>query len=155
MQKIIQVDSLIENEIVIDLIAEEDLKKITKSRYFFNWKTEKKNLIYKLSIVGSDDILGVMSLIHIPEEMRFQINLLAVSIENRGIKKEYEGIAGNLIAYACRECQKLYGIDACVSLVPKTVLKNHYILKYGMLDSGAHVALMGRSLLKIQDKYNI
>ena len=141
--------------VVIEPIRSEDYKLITKSRYWFNWRTEKENSVYKLRIEGSEEILGIMSLVYFEEEKRFQINLLAVSKENRGSKREYEGIAGNLIAFACREILKLHGINGCVSLEPKTVLKIHYIKKYGMLDAGHQVFLEGPSLLKILSKYKL
>jgi hypothetical protein len=141
--------------VVIDPIRTEDYKVITKTRYWFNWRTEKENSVYKLRIDGSDAILGLISLVYFEGEERFQINLLAVSKENRGSKKEYEGIAGNLIAYACREILKLHGLSGCVSLEPKTLLKPHYIKKYGMLDAGYQVFLEGPSLLKLLSKYKL
>lgn len=49
-----------------------------------------------------------------------EIYLLAVSKESRGKNKRYEGIVGNLIAFACREAIRLYGEIACVSLISKT-----------------------------------
>jgi hypothetical protein len=108
-----------------------------------------------LTLAGSNDILGLMSLIHYEEEKRFAINLLAVSKENRGKQKTYEHIAGNLIAYACREALRLYALDGCVSLVPKTELKNHYIKKYGMLDASWQLFLEGRSLLNLLNMYEV
>ncbi len=141
--------------VFVELVNPEDFKLITKKRYWFNWKVEKGNWVYKLRIEGSDDILGVMSLVYIKEEERVQINLLAVSKENRGKGKEYEGIAGNLIAFACREILKLHGIRGCVSLVPKDILKSHYMKKYRMLDAGYQVFLEGSSLLKLLRDNNV
>jgi hypothetical protein len=140
---------------IIALVDDRDYRKITKSRYWFDWKTEKGYLVYKLTLAGSNDILGLMSLIHYEEEKRFAINLLAVSKENRGKQKTYEHIAGNLIAYACREALRLYALDGCVSLVPKTELKNHYIKKYGMLDASWQLFLEGRSLLNLLNMYEV
>lgn len=105
----------------IKQLNDDDYKAITKSRFYFNWKTEKSNDVYKL--VLGDEILGVMSCIHYQEEERIEIVLLAVSRENRGRDKKYERIAGNLIAFACKEAMKYHGINGCVSLVPKTSLK--------------------------------
>lgn len=142
-------------KVVIETVSYKDYKLITKKRFWFDWRTEKGNSVYKLRMEGSDDILGLMSLVYFEEEERFQINLLAVSKENRGSKKEYEGIAGNLIAFACREILKLHGINGCVSLEPKTLLKTYYIKKYGMLDAGYQVFLEGSSLLKLLSKYKV
>jgi len=128
---------------------------ITKARYFFNWKTEKKYPVYKLSIIGDKEILGLMSTEHFRNEKRLEIKLLAVSRENRGKHKKYEGIAGNLIAYACREAIRLYAENACVSLIPKDVIRNHYMKKYGMIEAGRHVFLEGQPLFRLLRTYKV
>ncbi|TPG36150.1 N-acetyltransferase [Flavobacterium pectinovorum] len=155
MQKITQVKDNSEFEIIIELLTKDDYKKITKSNYYFNWKTEQENDVYKLRIIDSEEILGLMSLINFPHEQRLQISLLTVSKENRGKNKKYDHIAGNLIAYACREAIKLDGQDGCVSLHPKTKLKKHYMKKYGMADGGLQIFLEGLDLFILLKKYNI
>lgn len=149
MQKITHLETTVKNDIVIELVTEEDFKSITKAKYFFDWKKEKKNIIYKLRVDGTDEILGLMALIHFEQEKRCEIKLLSVSKDNRGKNKKYEGIAENLIAFACREAVKMYAENACVSLFPKTELKNHYMRKYGMLDAGRQIFLEGISLFKL------
>jgi hypothetical protein len=67
-----------EHNVVIVSLTDQDYGKIQKSKYFFDWKTEKENEVYKLTIAGSDEILGLISLIE-HEDKRIQINLLAVS----------------------------------------------------------------------------
>ena len=145
----------IKHKVVIEPVLDKDYKGITKKRYFFNWKTEKKYDVYKIRRVGNDDILGVMSLMNHAGEKRIEIKLLAVSFENRGNKKQYEGIAGTLIGFACREAVKYYGNEACVSLVPKTEIKEHYISKYGMINAGDQIFLEGLPLLKILKNYEL
>jgi hypothetical protein len=81
-----------------------------------------------------------------------EIILLAASKENRGKVKKYDGIAENLIAFACREAVKLFAENACVSLYPKTELKKHYIEKYGMLNAGKQLYLEGLSLYRLLRK---
>ncbi|MBN8702736.1 MAG: N-acetyltransferase [Bacteroidetes bacterium] len=130
-----------------------DYKLISKSKFFFNWETEKKRSVFKLTKLNSEEILGLISLIVIKKEKRIEINLLSVSKENRGRKQKYKGIAGALIAYASREAIKLFGHEACVSLTPKTELKAHYINKYQMLDAGRQVFLEGRFLTNIIKEY--
>ena len=140
--------------IKIEPLADNDYAKLTKSRYFFDWKTEREFETFKLFIQGSDEILGAMSLIE-QEDKRLQINLIAVSKENRGKEKVYEGITGNLIAWACREAVKRFGEDACISLVPKTILKSHYKKAYGMLDAGISLFLSDEALLKILKRFKL
>lgn len=127
--------------------------KITRARFYFNWKTEKDNEVYKLSIKGSEDILGLVSLF-VHADKRVEIKLLAVSNENRGKNKLYSRVAGNLIAWACREAVKRFGEDACVSLVPKTALVKHYMSAYGMLQAGRSLFLSEEPLLNLLDTFN-
>lgn len=115
----------------------EDFKVLTIKRYFFSWKHWKgKAELYKLCLADEDDILGIMALTNIPGDKRIEIKLLASSKENAGSKKIYDGFAGCLIAYACRESVKRYAGEGCVSLIPKTELKPKYMAKYGMPDAG-------------------
>lgn len=136
----------------IDRLTIKEFVSITKARYFFNWKTE--NEVFKIYIKGTQDILGLVSLIVHEEEKRIEINLLAVSIENRGKNKVFEGIAGNLIAWACREAVKKFGEDACISLVPKTGLIKHYKNAYGMMNAGRSLFLSDTPLLNLIETYN-
>jgi hypothetical protein len=155
VQRITHLETSVRSNVLIELVTEEDYKIITKAKYFFDWKLEKQNSVYKLRIDGSDEILGIMSLIHIKHEERFEIKLLAVAKENRGKNKKYEGIDENLIAFACREAIKTDAEKACVSLFPKTELKAHYIEKYGMLDAGKQIYLDGVSLFKLLEKNEV
>jgi hypothetical protein len=151
---IIESKSRKEYAVKIERITKSDYSKATKSAYFFDWKTEKQNEVFKINIQGSDEILGLMSLTEQPDK-RIHINLLAVSKENRGKEKIYEGIAGNLIAWACREAVKRSGEEACVSLVPKTNLIKHYKTEYGMLQGGKSLFLSDDALLVILDRFKL
>lgn len=152
MQKITQLSSHLHKTVIVESVINQDWKAITQTKYFFDWNTEKNKLVYKLRLSNSDEILGLMSLERFDSDYRIQINLLAVSKENRGKLKKYDGIAENLIAYACREAIKLYAENACVSLIPKTELKQHYIKKYAMLNAGRQVFLEGVALFKLLEK---
>lgn len=96
--------------IVISKAENEDFKLLTKKRFSFSWKAFR-NLatVYKLQIKGEEDILGVIGLIDWPGEKRVEIKLLASSAENIGRGKQYSGIAGCLIAFACRQAVTKYG----------------------------------------------
>jgi hypothetical protein len=142
-----------QHEIVVELVGNEDYRRITKARYFFNWKTEQKDDVYKLRRRDNDIILGLISLANHPTDKRIEIKLLAVSIENRGKRKQYDRIAGSLIGFACKEALKHYGSEGCVSLVPKTALKKLYMSAYGMKDAGKQVYLEGLPLLTLLTNY--
>ncbi|HVY73244.1 MAG TPA: hypothetical protein VG890_00350 [Puia sp.] len=132
----------------------EDIRKLTKKRFAFNWSAEfRKSKIYVLNIAGQNDILGAVSVNFVPEEFRIEINLLASSKENVGEKKDYEGIAGCLLAYVCRMSVLLFKEDACVSLIPKTILRAHYIADYNMIDAGKQVYVDGKRLIDLMNKF--
>lgn len=141
-------------EIEIVPVESKDYKKLTATRYFFKWKDQASNDVYKVLIKGQNDIIGVMSLNHLPDEYRIEIKLLASAKENMGKEKIYERIAGNLIAYACRLASKNYGANAAVTLFPKTKLIRHYTKCYGMEPVGTQLMLFGKSLFDILKKYN-
>ena len=77
---------------IVDILPLEksDYKSLTKSRYFFNWKEELEFELYKLTIKGHQDILGLISFEKYPEEWRIHVRLLTVSIENKGLNKMYD-----------------------------------------------------------------
>ncbi len=140
--------------VVVSPVSSDDIKLLTSKRYYFSWKkiSLEANL-YKLCIAGQEDILGVIALIDIPEEMRIEIRLLASSKENVAGNKLYNNIAGCLIGFTCREAVKNYGDKACVSLMPKTILKEHYKEKYKMQEAGQQLYLEGESLIGLIYQY--
>jgi len=97
-----------------------DYKALSKVRYFFDWKKESKEEVYKLVMKGQKDILGLVSIERIPSEWRVHIRLLTVSKENAGNGKLFENIAGNLIAHVAKIAVVEFGELACVSLRPKS-----------------------------------
>ncbi len=136
---------------IIELIEKADIKTLTRSRFAFNWKTMTN--IYKLSIAGQSEILGVMSIVEIDEEERIEIKLLAVSKENVGANKNYERIAGNLIALAAKTAVIKYAENAAISLIPKTELGQHYMNKYGFEQAGRNLFLEGEKIINIINEF--
>jgi hypothetical protein len=152
---VIESKSKAQKRVSVRALDPADFRKIKKHQYFFNWKSAAKEaIVYKLTLNGEEGILGLIALVDVPSEFRIEIKLLATSIENTGKSKIYEGIAGCLISFACREAVTKYGELAAVSLLPKTELKHHYMKKYGMLDAGRHVYLEGRELIDLIKKYS-
>lgn len=152
--EILEIATGIKNTVIIREAESDDIRLLTKKRFSFTWKTFKNTTtVYKLQIEGGDDILGAMGLIDWPGEKRIEIKLLASSVENIGKEKTYEGIAGCLIAFACRASVQKYGTDACVSLVPKTELIKHYMQKYHMQHAGWQLYLEGKELYKLLKEY--
>ena len=118
-----------------------DFKSVRKDRYFFNWRIERNQEVYKLQMTGSSDILGLVSLERIPDEWRIHIRLLTVSKENKGNGKKYDKIAGNLITHVAKIAVVEFGELACVSLKPKSQIAQHYINKYNMNITGITLSI--------------
>lgn len=127
-------------EAIIEPVSPGDYKVIKKSKRFpnFNWDKEKGKEVLKIRLKNSDEILGLMSLTDHKTESWIEINLLESSDENIGDEKEYDKIAGCLIAHACKQAF-IKGYDGTVALLPKTVLAEHYKVKYGLRDAGKNL----------------
>lgn len=134
-------------------LEKSDYKSLTKTRYFFNWKEEKDQYIYKLVIKGDNDILGLISFEIIPEEWRIHIRLLTVSEENKGKGKKFDRIAGNLICFVSKIAVSEFAEMACISLKPKTEIYKHYMDKYKMNITGATLSLEVPEILNLIKEY--
>lgn len=135
-------------------VQDDDYELLDKNRYFFDWKIERKFEVYKLQIIGSNEILGLISLERIPQEWRIHIRLLTVSIETKGKDKKYDKIAGNLITYAAKKAVTDYGEYACVSLRPKSQLAQHYINNYKMRATGLTLSIEVPEILDLINFYD-
>jgi hypothetical protein len=140
----------------VDILPVEidDFKTLRKDRYFFDWKIEKNQEVYKLQIKGSSDILGLVSIERIPQEWRIHIRLLTVSKENKGNGKKYDTIAGNLIAYVAKIAIREFGELACVSLRPKSQIAQHYIKKYNMNITGMTLSIEVPEIIDLINSYD-
>lgn len=142
--------------VIVERVEKADFRNITKSRFSFRWEELTKVAeLYKLVFADKPIIIGLMALIDFPSECRIEIKLLASSVENVGKGKQYEGIAGCLIAYAAKKSIENYSSLASISLMPKTEIRQHYIKKYNMKPAGQHVFLEGGALLNLVNIYDI
>ena len=65
----------------------------------------------------------------------------------------YEGVAGNLVAYACKVSFQ-NGFDGYISFTAKTKLINHYIKTLGAYHFGGHLMIINTiAANKLIDKY--
>lgn len=112
---------------------------IKKNGWNFNWRTELDNdvnEVYKLTIVNNPEIIqGVLS-IRKESDHIFMI-LLENAPFNVGRNKLYEGVAGNLVAYACKLSFQ-YGFEGFVAFTAKTKLIDHYETSLGAYHFGGH-----------------
>lgn len=112
----------------IATLKKSDLRHVTKKRgWKFNWKHEFNDLsreVYKLTIVNNPNIIQGMMSISIERDHIF-MNLLESAPFNLSKDKLYEGVPGNLVAYACKlSFQK--GFEGFVAFTAKSKLIKHY-----------------------------
>lgn len=131
-----------------------DFRLLPKPRYYFDWKEERKQEVFKLVIKGQNDILGLVSIERIPSEWRIHIRLLTVSSENKGVKKVFDKIAGNLIAFVSKIAVAEFGELACVSLKPKIAIARHYMTKYKMNVTGTTLSLEVPEIITLINQYD-
>ena len=128
-----------------------DLKKITKKNgWNFNWKSEladNAKEVYKLTIVNNSNIVqGLISLTI--EADHILMNLLESAPFNIGENKLYEGVAGNLVAYACKVSFQ-HGFDGYVAFTAKTNLIKHYEKTLGAYHIGRNRMIIPADAAKI------
>jgi len=142
-------------EILIGEVIEVNLKKLLKNKNLrFDWLKESKYLIVQLHIKGEEEILGLMSIIDIPNEFRIHINLIESSMKHRGKGKQIDNIPGCLISYCCKLAFEK-GYDGFVSLILKTQLIDYYRKTYGFVQVGAQMAIFDEQSRLIISKYQI
>jgi len=117
-----------------------DLKQTTKKNgWNFNWSAElndNKKEVFKLTIPYNSDIIqGLLSLTLEPDHV--YMHLLENAPFNIGQNKLYEGVAGNLVAHACKVSFQ-QGFDGFVAFTAKQKLIEHYQKTLGAYTLGGH-----------------
>lgn len=121
-----------------------------KNGWNFNWKTELENdvnEVYKLTIVHNPDI--IQGLLSVQKEAdHVYMNLLESAPFNVGKDKLYEGVAGNLVAFACKLSFQ-YGFDGFVVFTAKTKLIEHYKRFLGAQHIGGNCLIISAEASKL------
>ncbi len=124
----------------ISNFSNKDLKQVTKKKdWNFNWKiefTDNSKEVYKLTIVNNPDIIQGLLSLTIEKDHVF-MNLVESAPFNIGKNKLYEGVAGNLVAYACKVSFR-HGFDGYIAFTSKTKLIEHYEKTLGAYHIGGH-----------------
>ncbi len=138
---------------IIERVSLIELRKLKQdSRFIFDWYQEKNHEVYKIHLLDQEEILGLISLIDIPEEFRIHINLIESSEKNKGKGKKIKNIPGCLISFTCKKAF-LNGYDGFVFLVPKTQLISYYQIQYGFIQIGNQMAVFGETSKLLISKY--
>ena len=133
-----------------------DLKQTTKKNgWNFNWRDELNNNlreVYKLTIVNNPMIVqGLMSFT--VREDHIYMNLIESAPFNLGQNKLYEGVPGNLVAFACQVSFQR-GFEGFISFTSKTKLIEHYEKSLGAIHFGNHLMIINSAAAqKLIDQY--
>ena len=140
----------------VSRLIKTDLRQITKKNgWVFNWKTElddNTKEVYKLTINNNPNIIqGILSITI--ETDHVYMDLLESAAFNKGKNKLYEGVAGNLVAYACKKSFQ-NGFDGYLSFTAKTKLIDHYIKTLNAFHFGGHLMIINTlAASKLVDQY--
>lgn len=140
----------------ISILQSSDLKSVTKKNgWLFNWSEEFKNPIrdvYKLTISGNSKIIQGLVSLEVKADHVY-MHLLENAPFNKGERKVYVGVAGNLVAYACKLSFQR-GHDGNVSFLSKSQLVVHYEKTLGAFHFGGRIMIIEtKSALKLINKY--
>lgn len=133
-------------------ISKTELKTLKKG-WKFNWIEEySRGEVYKLVIRHYPDVIqGLVCLVDKKDHLF--MNLIENAPHNFGKNKIYEGVLGNLVAFACKLSFDK-GYDGYVVFEPKTRLIEHYnkTLKAQLISSNRMVINTNAAIFLI-DKY--
>ncbi len=140
----------------ISILQNSDLKSVTKKNdWLFNWSEEFKNPvrdIYKLTISGNSKIIQGLVSLEVKSDHVY-MHLVENALFNKGQTKVYAGVAGNLVAYACKLSFQR-GHDGNVSFLSKSQLVEHYEKTLGAFHFGGRIMIIEtKSALKLINKY--
>jgi hypothetical protein len=157
----IEIDSLtssIVNRQTRDVLKTEfhlvSAKEIKKKDWLFDWKKEfskKNNEIYKMTIEGNSGIIQGLISLSIGKGFVF-VDLVESAAFNRGKEKMYEGVGGNLFAFACFRSQEM-GFEGFVSFVTKTALVDYYRSTLGAVLVGQRMIIYDTAANKLINHY--
>ena len=137
-------------------LLKSDLKNVSNLKgWQFSWSEEyklKDRSIYKLTIKDNPTIIqGLISLSDYNDH--FFVHIIESAPFNFGKRKLYEGVAGNLFAFACKTSwDKNY--QGFISFTSKTKLIEHYKQTLGAVHIGGHkMVIFPKEALKLILKY--
>jgi hypothetical protein len=119
-------------ETEITHISLKESRQIKKLDWAFNWNAELKitsNKVYKLTTLNNPTIIHGLICLTDKQDHIF-MPLIESAKFNKGSKKLYRGVAGNLVAFACKTSFEK-GYDGVVSFIAKTQLIEHYKTSLG------------------------
>lgn len=140
----------------ISILNLEDIKTISrKNGWVFDWKLEFRNPIkevYKLTIIGNPNIIQGLVCIEVKSDHIF-MHLIESAPFNKGKNKVYNGVPGNLVAFACKLSFQR-GFQGAISFLSKSQLIEHYEKTLGAFHLSNRVMIIEtKEALKLIGKY--
>ena len=140
----------------VSRLTKTDLKQVTKKNgWNFNWKQEydsNTREVYKLTINNNPTIIQGLLSFSVKND-HIYMELIESAPFNLGRNKLYEGVPGNLVAFACKVSFQ-YGFDGFLSFTAKTKLIQHYEKTLGAYHFGNHLMIIHtRAAQYLIDKY--
>ncbi|MBT3207728.1 MAG: hypothetical protein HN704_08835 [Bacteroidetes bacterium] len=140
----------------ISRITKADLKTITKRKaWLFSWRQElsfPERDVFKLTIINNQSIIQGLNSLEVKSDHVF-IHLVESAPFNKGKKKIYSGVPGNLVAFACKLSFQR-GHEGNIAFISKTELINHYIESLGAIHFGGRLMIIDtKAALKLMNKY--
>lgn len=140
----------------VSVITLKDLKSVTKKNgWDFNWRVEFKEPardVFKLTIVNNQNIIQGLVSLEVKEDHVY-MHLVESAPFNKGKKKIYTVVAGNLVAFACKLSFQR-GHKGNVSFLSKTQLIEHYEKTLGAMHFGGRIMIIEtNTALKLINKY--
>lgn len=140
----------------ISVLTKKELGLVTKKKgWLFNWAEEYKcpqREVYKLTIIGNPTVIQGLISLEVKSDHVF-MHLVENAPFNKGKEKVYVGVAGNLVAFACRLSFQR-GHEGNISFIAKSQLIAHYEKTLGAFHFGGRIMIIEtKSALKLIDKY--
>lgn len=140
----------------ITRLTRADLKIVAKKQgWLFNWTQELRHNdreVYKLTIINNPTVIQGLVSFTVRVDNVF-MHLVESAPFNIGQNKIYEGVPGNLVAFACKASFK-NGLQGFVSFFSKTKLIDHYVKTLGAYHFGGHLMVISTDPAQILvDKY--
>jgi hypothetical protein len=137
-------------------LTKADLETVTKKRgWLFNWTQELRRNdreVYKLTIINNPTIVQGLISFTVRADNVF-MHLVESAPFNIGQNKIYEGVPGNLVAFACQTSFR-NGLQGFVSFFSKSKLIDHYTKTLGAYHFGGHLMVISTDPAQILvDKY--
>jgi len=119
-------------------LSKPDLIHLTpKNGWKFDWGKEylrSDREVYKLTIFWNPTVIhGLISIAQMQGYL--EMYLIESAPFNYGKNKMYYGVAGNLVAFACKRSFEL-GFDGFIAFTAKTTLMYHYVKTLGAVPIG-------------------